>query len=96
MKSEKWSGFDRYLVLADRCKFLSGGYDGYLNLCEIMETLNLMVSKQQNTYTYNGEVYVSNLTGGEITRIQDAISTGKYDGSFDNVRYLKRQLGIKI
>ena len=53
MKSEKWSGYDRYLVLADRCKFLSGGYDGYLNLCEIMETLNLMVSKQHNTYTYN-------------------------------------------
>jgi len=55
-----------------------------------------MCSKQQNTYTYNGEVYVSTLTSGEINRIQDGLDTGKYDGSFNMVRLIKAQLGIKI
>tara|TARA_R100000005_G_C4988953_1_gene196702 strand:+ start:1709 stop:1999 length:291 start_codon:yes stop_codon:yes gene_type:complete len=96
MKREKWSGYDKYVVLADQCKYLSGGYEGFVNLREIMETLTLMCSKQQNTYTYNGEVYVSNLTSGEINRIQDGLDTGKYDGSFNMVRLIKAQLGIKI
>ena len=96
MKSEKWSGFDKYVVLADSCKHLSGGYEGYVNLREIMETLTLMCSKQQNTYTYNGEMYVSNLTAGEIGRIQEGLDTGKYDASFNMVRLITAQLGIKI
>ena len=38
-----------------------------------MSTLNQMVSKQSNTYTYNGEVYVSSLTGSEINKIQECL-----------------------
>ena len=52
MKREKWSGFDKYVVVADQCKYLSGGYEGFTNLTEIMEILTLMCSKQQNTYTH--------------------------------------------
>jgi uncharacterized protein CbrC (UPF0167 family) len=96
MKREKWSGYDKYVVVADQCKYLSGGYEGFTNLTEIMEILTLMCSKQQNTYTYNGEMYVSNLTAGEIGRIQDGLDTGKYDASFNMVRLITAQLGIKI
>jgi len=33
---------------------------------DLMFTLNQMVSKQSNTYTYNGEVYVSRITNAEL------------------------------
>jgi hypothetical protein len=41
-------------------------------------------------------MYVSNLTAGEIGRIQDGLDTGKYDASFNMVRLITAQLGIKI
>ena len=41
-------------------------------------------------------MYVSNLTAGEIGRIQDGLDNGKYDASFNMVRLITAQLGIKI
>ena len=96
MKRGKWTEYDKYICLADDTRVISGTYTGYVQFRELMESVRSMVQKNQNTYTYNGEVYVSNLTSGEINRIQDGLDTGKYDGSFNMVRLIKAQLGIKI
>jgi hypothetical protein len=53
-----------------------------------------MVSKNNNTYTYYGEVYVSNLTGPEINKIQDCLDTGKWTSSFDKIKHICVDLGI--
>ena len=96
MKSEKWSGYDKYVVLADQCKYLSGGYEGFVNLREIMETLTLMCSKQQNTYTYNGEMYVSKLTPAEIQKIQSAFDFGTYNNSIEKLKYIFMDIGDRL
>ena len=53
-----------------------------------------MVSKNNNTYTYYGEVYVSNLTAPEINKIQDCLDTGKWTSSFDKLKHVCVDLGI--
>ena len=50
--------------------------------------------KNNNTYTYYGEVYVSNLTGPEISKIQDCLDTGKWTSSFDKLKHICVDLGI--
>jgi len=89
------SEYDRYILLSDQCKYLRGTYPGYLMFKELMFTLGSMVSKQSNTYTYNGEVYVSRLTNAEVQKIQDAIDTGKPTSHLNKLKYLCVDLGIR-
>ena len=60
-----------------------------------MFTLNQMSSKQSNTYTYNGEVYVSRLTNAEVHRIQDALDTGRPSSQLNNLKYVCIDTGIR-
>ena len=47
-----------------------------------------MVGKQHNTYTYNGETYVSNLTSTEINTIISCLETGTFNSGLDKIRHL--------
>ena len=88
MKREQWSGYSKYLVCADASKFLTGSYTGYTNLMELIKELSQMVGKQHNTYTYNGETYVSNLTSTEINTIISCLETGTFNSGLDKIRHL--------
>ena len=60
-----------------------------------MSTLNSMVSKQSNTYTYNGEVYVSKLTNSEIINIQKSLEYGTYSPQLNKLKYVCVDVGIR-
>jgi len=62
---------------------------------EIMSVLNQMAGKQSNTYTYNGEVYVSRITNSEIDKIQSCLDTGVYTSQFDNLKYICVDIGVR-
>ena len=90
------SEYDRYILLSDQCKYLRGTYPGYLMFKELMFTLGSMVSKQSNTYTYNGEVYVSSLTNAEISKIQSAFDYGTYNSSIEKLKYIFIDIGDRL
>ncbi len=56
------SDYENYILVSDVSKVTVGTYPNFIKLKEVMSTLNQMVSKNNNTYTYRGEVYVSSLT----------------------------------
>ena len=56
--------------------------------------VEISLQLRYNTYTYYGEVYVSNLTGPEISKIQDCLDTGKWTSSFDKLKHICVDLGI--
>jgi len=87
--------YENYIIVSDGCKYLSGTYAGFLRLKEIMSTLNSMVSKQSNTYTYNGEVYVSKLTNSEIINIQKSLEYGTYSPQLNKLKYVCVDVGIR-
>ena len=89
------SDYEKYILLSDITRTISGTYPGYLKLKELMGSLNQMASKNSNTYTYNGEVYVSRLTNSEIHNIQECLDTGKYTSQFDKIKYICVDLGIR-
>ena len=61
-----------------------------------MSTLNSMAQKQSNTYTYNGELYVSKLTSSEISKIQSAFDYGTYNSSIEKLKYIFIDIGDRL
>jgi|TARA_R100001463_G_scaffold101239_1_gene155684 hypothetical protein len=88
------SDYENYILVSDVSKVTVGTYPNFIKLKEVMSTLNQMVSKNNNTYTYRGEVYVSSLTASEINKIQECLDTGKWTSSFEKLRHICIDLGI--
>tara|TARA_Y100000996_G_scaffold342090_1_gene279481 strand:- start:385 stop:675 length:291 start_codon:yes stop_codon:yes gene_type:complete len=89
------SDYEKYILLSDITRTISGTYPGYLKLKELMGSLNQMASKNSNTYTYNGELYVSRLTNSEINGIQKCLDTGDYSSSFEKIKYIFVDIGSR-
>ena len=82
------SEYENYLLVSLNTKMLGGTYPHFLKCKALMSTLSSMASKQSNTYTYNGEMYVSRLTPDEINKIQSAFDFGTYNNSIENLKYI--------
>tara|TARA_B100000745_G_C20033582_1_gene351972 strand:+ start:260 stop:553 length:294 start_codon:yes stop_codon:yes gene_type:complete len=94
MDKARLSDYERYILVATQSRYALGTYTNFLRLKEVMSTLNQMVSKNNNTYTYYGEVYVSNLTTPEINKIQDCLDTGIWTSQFEKIKHICVDLGI--
>ena len=94
MNNRGFSDYEKYLLVSEHSKWALGTYPNFLKLKEVMSTLNQMVSKNNNTYTYYGEVYVSNLTTPEINKIQECLDTGKWTSQFEKLKHVCVDLGI--
>jgi hypothetical protein len=90
------SDYENYLLVADKTKMLGGTYPKYLKTKQLMSSLNSMVSKQSNTYIYNGESYVSSLTNAEISKIQSAFDYGTYNNSIEKLKYIFMDIGDRL
>ena len=90
------SDYENYLLVADKTKMLGGTYPKYLKTKQLMSSLNSMVSKQSNTYIYNGESYVSSLTNAEISKIQSAFDYGTYNNSIEKLKYIFNDIGDRL
>ncbi len=88
MNLENTSDYDKYVVLSNYTKMFLGTYPNFLKLKELMRSLNQMVSKNSNTFSYNGELYVSRLTGPEINKIQSCLDYGTYNSSIEKLKYI--------
>ena len=89
------SEYERYLLISGNCKYLQGTYPNFLKFKDLIGKLSQMVSKQSNTYTYNGEVYVSKLTNAEILKIQTCYDTGEPTSHLEKLKYICMDIGIR-
>ena len=87
------SEYENYLLVSLNTKMLRGTYPHFLKCKALMSTLSSMASKQSNTYTYNGELYVSRLTNPEISKIQECLDTGVYSSAFEKLKYIYVDIG---
>ena len=93
MKLENTSDFERYVVLSNYTNVISGSYPNFVRLKELMSSLNQMVTKNNNTYTYYGELYVSSLTNPEISKIQSCLDLGVYSSSLEKLKHIFVDIG---
>jgi hypothetical protein len=90
------SDYENYLLVSGDTKMLGGTYPKYIKTKQLMSSLNSMVSKQSNTYIYNGESYVSSLTNPEIQKIQSAFDFGTYNSSIEKLKYIFIDIGDRL
>ena len=90
------SDYENYLLVSGETKMLGGTYPKYIKTKQLMSSLNSMVSKQSNTYIYNGESYVSSLTSQEIQKIQSAFDFGTYNSSIEKLKYIFIDIGDRL
>ena len=93
MNKAQLSDFEKYLLVSDRTKLLHGTYPAFIRLKELLGSLNQMVKKNSNTYTYYGELYVSRLTNSEIGKIQSCLDLGVYNSSLEKLKYIFVDIG---
>jgi len=93
MKLSSISDYEKYILLSAGTKLLHGTYPAFLRLKELMSSLTQMASKNSNTYTYYGELYVSRLTNPEIDKIQSCLDSGVHNSSFEKLRYIFVDIG---
>jgi|TARA_B100001094_G_scaffold232097_1_gene226923 hypothetical protein len=90
------SAYECYVLISDHTRIIRGTYSGFVKFQILMSALNSMVSKQSNTYTYNGESYVSSLTNSEINNIQSAFDYGTYNSSVEKLKYIYIDVADRI
>ncbi len=89
------SDYERYLILASHAHILSGGYQGYMGIRDVIEVLKLMSQKQQTSYLYNDEFKTSGLSITEVNTILDCWDDGKHRIGFNKIKLLANQMGVR-
>jgi|TARA_B100000959_G_C14696822_1_gene507114 hypothetical protein len=87
--------YERYLILSSYESRLSGGYQGYIAIKDVIKVLEQMSQKQQTTYLYNDKFYVSSLTITEINTILDCWNDGTYRTGLKKVKLVANQMGVR-
>ena len=94
MKLSQYSDYEKYLLIASNTSKLSGGYQGFVNLREVLQIVKTMFSKQTTTFEYNNQFYTSKLTISEMGTIINAFDLGIYRKGFELIRSVASQICI--
>lgn len=87
--------YEKYLILASYESRLSGGYEGFIAMKEVIQVLETMSQKQQTTYLYNDKFYDSSLTITEVNTILDCWKDGTYRTGLKKVKFVANQMGVR-
>tara|TARA_R100001480_G_scaffold150397_1_gene150934 strand:+ start:66 stop:359 length:294 start_codon:yes stop_codon:yes gene_type:complete len=93
MKVSQFSDYEKYILLADKCK-LPMGYESFLRYKEVISFVKDMVGKQNDTFMHNGTIYSKKISTSDANSLVDSLEKRRV-----NVFYLKlvaNQLKIRI
>ena len=70
MKKNKWSDYDKYIVLSDKSNCQLGGtYVSFLNFKKVLEIIRNISSSDKNSYLYDGNIYNRKITSADAKKI---------------------------
>ena len=80
MEMKRWSGYDKYIVLADRSgpRGLQTGYTAYLAFKKVVEAINMIANKKGDSYMYKGELYSKIITSSKAYSILKGLDECRY------------------
>ena len=97
MKMEKWSEYDKYVVLADRSAGeIAATYESFLNYKKVMEVLNSMGYTDKSTYSYNNNIYNKKITSEDARKIVRNASECKWNHQTEKLKIIARQIGLRV
>ena len=97
MKQINWTGYAKYLVLADKSNSgLIASYDKYLNFVKVKEVINNIAFADKTTYSYKGDIYNRKVNSNEAKNILLNIEECKWTAVTAKLRLVANQLKIRI
>tara|TARA_R100001377_G_C3099280_1_gene78597 strand:+ start:221 stop:514 length:294 start_codon:yes stop_codon:yes gene_type:complete len=97
MKKEKWSEFERYIVLTDNSKMEMGGtYIHFLNFKKIVEVIRNIAHSDKSSYLYNGNIYSREITSTDAQKILLNIETCTWMNGTHLIKTVANQVGLQI
>ncbi len=93
MKVSQFSDYEKYILLADKCK-LPLGYESFLRYKEVISFVKDMIGKQNDTFMHNGTIYNKKITSSEATSLVDSLVKRRVN--VYNLKLVANQIGIRI
>ena len=94
MKQERWSGFDKFVVMADKYYgYIKADYPAYLDfkvLKSVME--NCSKGHDPTNYYHDGETINLGITKNNMSKSIDKMFKNKWD---ENLHLVVRRLGLR-
>ena len=87
MEMKRWSGYDKYVVLADRSGScgLQIGFTAYLAFKKVLEAINMIANKKGDSYKYEGELYSKLITSSKAFSILKGLEECRYSSDIKRI-----------
>ena len=93
MKVSQFSDYEKYILLADKCK-LPMGYESFLRYKEVISFVKDMVGKQNDTFMHNGTIYSKKITSEAASKFLDNLTRNRCD--VFTLKLIGNQLLIRV
>ena len=94
MKMDQWSGFAKFIVLADNASDnLNTGFEPYLEFKKVVEAIKVISKTDGTNYYFGNNLYSKPMSCSRAQTILDGINICKYD---KKILKVAKQLGIQI
>ncbi len=97
MKKEKWSGYDNYVVLADKSHGkLKSTYANFQNFQKVMEVVRGIAHSDKSSYLHEGNIYSRKLTSTDAKKILLNVLECRWTKTTAQIQTIASQLGVMI
>jgi hypothetical protein len=93
MKTHQFSDYEKYIILADKCK-LPIGYESFLRFKEVISFVKDMVGKQNDSFVHNGTIYNKRISTSDANSLVDSLEKRRVN--VFNLKLVANQLKIRI
>ena len=99
MEKNKWSEYDKYLVLADNSHGkhkIKDNYESFINYKIVMDVINRIAFTDKSTYSYNNDIYKKKITSEDAKKIINNVSECKWTHNTAKLKIVASQLLLRI
>ena len=97
MEKNKWSEYDKYLVLADNSHGkhkIRDTYESFLNYKIVMDVINRIAFTDKSTYSYNNDIYKKKITSDDAKKIIHNVASCRWTDNTAKMKIIASQLGV--
>ena len=97
MKKNKWSDYDKYIVLSDKSfGKLNGTYSAFLNFKKVMVVVREISKSDKSSYLHDGNIYTRRISSTDAKKILLDVSECRWNHNTSEIRIVANQLSLKI
>ena len=97
MEKNKWSEYDKYLVLSDNSNCVLGGtYTHFLNFKKVLEVVKNIAHSDKSSYLHDGNIYTRKITSAEAFKIVKNVTDGIWSEHTWKMKLIAAQLKVRI